>query len=126
MTTRNVWIAIALLSAAACGGYSSGPPSQPPGNTTPPSGGVSVTNNAFSPAALSVSVGTTVVWAWNTCTGDPYAGSQTCANHNVIFDDGSASSVTQDQGTFSKTFNAAGTFTYHCTLHPMTGTVTVQ
>jgi plastocyanin len=126
MKRGNVWIAVALISAAACGGYSSGPPSQTPGNTTPPAGGISVSNNAFSPATLNVQVGATVVWAWNTCTGDPYTGSQTCANHNVIFDDGSTSSSTQDQGTFSKIFNTAGTFTYHCTLHPMTGTVVVQ
>jgi len=75
---------------------------------------------------IAVAFGATVVWALNTCTGDPYTGSQTCANHNVIFDDGSSSSSTQDQGTFSKTFNTAGTFAYHCTLHPMTGTVVVQ
>jgi plastocyanin len=126
MKTRSVWFALVLISTVACGGYSSGPPSQAPGNTNPPVGGVSVSNNAFTPATLTVTVGTTVVWAWNACTGDPYSGNQTCVNHNVIFDDGSSSSGTQDQGTFSKTFNAAGTFTYHCTLHPMTGTVTVQ
>ena len=83
-------------------------------------------NNAFSPAATTVTAGTTVVWAWNSCTGDPYGGNQLCASHNVTFDDGSTSSATMDQGTFSKSFPTAGTFTYHCTVHPMTGTVTVQ
>jgi plastocyanin len=129
MTTRNVCLALALISAAACGGsYSSAPPQQqqPPGNTPPPSGGISVTNNAFSPATKTVTAGSTVQWAWNTCTGDPYGGSETCVSHNVTFDDGSASSPTQDKGTFSRSFSTAGTFPYHCTIHLMTGSITVQ
>jgi plastocyanin len=44
----------------------------------------------------------------------------------VTFDDGVAS-PTQSDGTYSRTFAAAGTYTYHCTVHPsMTGTITVQ
>jgi plastocyanin len=47
--------------------------------------------------------------------------------HSVTFDDGSGS-VTQDHGTFSKVFNAAGTFNYHCSVHgaAMAGSITVQ
>jgi plastocyanin len=96
-------------------------------NTPPPIGGISVTNNMFSPGTKTVAVGASVQWAWNTCTGDAYNG-QTCVQHSVTFDDGSASSALQDQGTFNKTFNTAGTFTYHCSVHgaAMTGSITVQ
>jgi plastocyanin len=129
MTTRNVCIAFVLISAAACGGssYSSGPTSQTPGNTTPPSGGISVTNNMFTPDAKSVAVGTTVQWAWNSCTGDPYGGSQACVSHNVVFDDGVTSGL-QDRGTFSRMFNTIGTYNYHCSVHglAMAGSITVQ
>jgi plastocyanin len=129
MTTRNVGVALALISAAACGGgYSSGPPSQTPGNTPPPTGAISVMNNNFSPAAKTVTAGSSVEWAWNSCTGDPYGGTQTCVSHNIVFDDG-ATSGTKDQGTYSRTFAAAGTYNYHCSFHVlqgMTGTITVQ
>lgn len=130
MTTRNVCIALALISVAACGGgYSSGPTSQPPGNTPAPTGGISVANNSFSPDAKTVPVGTLVQWAWNSCTGDPYGGNQTCVSHSVTFDDGSTSSPLKDQGTFSRSFAAPGTYNYHCSVHVaqgMVGTITVQ
>lgn len=126
---KGVYVALAVASLCGCGGggYSSTSPTPPVGNTPPPVGGVSVTNNAFSPATKAVNVGTTVQWAWNSCTGDPYGG-QTCVSHNVTFDDGVAS-PTQDRGTFNRTFGTAGTFNYHCTIHGaavMAGSITVQ
>jgi plastocyanin len=129
MRTRNVCVALALISVGACGGSggSTAPNNQPTGNTTPPAGGISVTNNNFSPSAKSVVVGTDVKWAWNTCSGDSYSGGQTCVGHSVTFDDG-VTSATQDQGTFNRTFAVAGTYNYHCAVHgaAMSGTITVQ
>ena len=129
MRPMNVCMALALISAIACGGgYSSGPPSQTPGNMTPPTGGISVTNFAFSPDVKSVPVNTTVQWAWNSCTGDPYGGTQTCVQHNIVFDDGVTSGL-KDQGTYSRTFGVAGPYPYHCSIHAaqgMTGSITVQ
>jgi plastocyanin len=132
MTTRNVCIAIALMSAAACGGSASTAPSgngntnPSPGNTNPPVGGITVTNNAFTPDAKTVAAGTSVQWAWDSCSGDVYSG-QTCISHNVVFDDGTASGL-QSQGTFSRTFTVAGTYDYHCAVHglAMKGTIIVQ
>lgn len=121
---KEVCKAVAVASLIACGGGSnsvSPPPPPPP----PPPGGVSITNDVFTPASRTVTVGSIVSWEWNTCSGDVYTGQQ-CASHNVTFDDGVAS-PTQDQGSYSRTFTAAGTYTYHCTVHPqMTGTITVQ
>ena len=132
MTTKIVCIALALIAASACGGEggSNGPPTGPPSNTPPPTGGITVSNNTFSPAAKTVTPGTTLVWAWNSCTGgDGYGGgSETCVAHNVLFDDGVTSGL-KDKGTFSRPFSAAGTFNYHCTVHQaegMTGSVVVQ
>ncbi len=130
MTATNVCIALALISAAACGGGgSTGTTTQPISNTPPPPGGISVTNNAFTPASKTVAVGAPVEWAWNSCTGDPYGGTQTCVRHSVTFDDGSTSSALKDQGTFSRSFAVAGTYNYHCSVHVaqgMTGSITVQ
>ena len=126
MTTRNVCVALALVSAAACGG--SGSTGTPSGvNTPPPTGGISVTNNAFTPATKTIAPGATVQWAWNSCTGDPYGGNQTCVFHDILFDDGSTSGQ-MDHGTFSRTFTAAATYNYHCSIHgaAMSGTIIVQ
>ena len=129
MATRIVCIALALLSVAACGGAggSTAPGNQQTGNTAPPAGGISVTNNAFSPSAKTVTVGTDVKWAWNTCSSDYYSGGQTCVGHSVTFDDGTTS-PTQDQGTFNRAFAVAGTYNYHCSVHgaAMSGSITVQ
>ncbi len=80
----------------------------------------------FTPGTKTVAVGTAVKWAWNSCSGDSYNG-QTCVSHSVTFDDGIAS-ATQDQGTYTRTFDVAGTYNYHCSIHgtAMSGTITVQ
>jgi len=127
---KGLFVAIAFASLSACGGggYSSSPPSNnpPAGNTPPPSNGISVQNNLFSPGTKTIAVGSEVKWAWNSCTNDAYNG-QTCVAHSVTFDDG-ATSPTQDQGTYSRTFTTAGTYNYHCSVHgaAMAGTITVQ
>jgi plastocyanin len=78
---------------------------------------VSIENFSFSPATITVKKGTTVTWTNNDTTA-----------HTVTADSGNAfDSGTMEQGkTFSHTFDSAGTFKYHCTLHSdMHGTVTV-
>lgn len=122
---RKVCKSVAVVCLIACGGGGSSPVTPDPTPPSPPPGGVSVTNNLFTPASRAVAVGAVVSWVWHSCTGDVYTGQQ-CASHSVTFDDGVAS-PTQDQGSFNRTFTAAGTYTYHCTVHPsMTGTITVQ
>jgi plastocyanin len=126
---KQVCAAVAIACAFGCGGAggdATSPTPPPVGNTPPPADGISVTNDAFSPGTKSVAVGAVLRWAWNTCSGDPYYG-QTCVAHSVTFDDG-VTSPTQDQGTFTRTFAAAGTYNYHCSVHgaAMSGSITVQ
>ena len=105
----SLFLLITVLAAACGGDY----------GTNPGGGGgnVQVQNNRFSPAATTVAGGTTVTWSW----------SSGGVNHNVTFDDGVTSSPTQGSGSHSRTFGAAGTFGYRCTLHAgMNGAVTVQ
>jgi plastocyanin len=104
-----------LLAVAACSGDDDG--GQGPGET--PEGDVQVRNNFFDPDELEVVPGATVVWAWS-------SGGVT---HNVTFTDGEQSG-NQSSGTYERTFEAAGSFPYHCTLHGsatsgMRGVVTV-
>lgn len=78
---------------------------------------IEIEDFAFVPQAAKISVGDTVTWenydeAPHTATGD-----------NGEFDSGN---LATDQ-TFSHTFDTAGTFTYHCNVHPnMTGSIVVE
>jgi plastocyanin len=135
---RFVIGAILAAALAGCGGagggYGTGPGtgSNPGGGTT--TGGssnvVTISNQSFAPNAMTVAAGTSVTWKWNDCSGgDGYGSGATCVGHNVTFDDGSGlASATQEQGTFSRTFAAKGTYKYHCTIHgpAMSGEVVVQ
>jgi len=78
---------------------------------------VTIKDFEFTPSAITIKVGDTVTWTNN----GP-------SIHTVTADDGSFDSGDLSGGkTFSHTFQTAGTFAYHCSLHPfMKATVTVQ
>ena len=92
-------------------------------STPPPSGNaVNIQNFAFNPQTITVSAGSTVTWT-----------NLDSVQHQIAADSGQAaiadfSSPDMTQGsTYSYTFNTAGTWTYHCSIHPsMKGTVIVQ
>ncbi|MDE3077668.1 MAG: cupredoxin family copper-binding protein [Chloroflexota bacterium] len=117
------------------GGYGR-PPASPTPASTPAAAGTSGTSPAqttveaqivepggaafswgYSPATLTIHTGDTVTWT--------NAGS---IAHSVTADDGSFDSGLLNHGaSWSMTFSAAGTYTYHCAPHPwMKGTVVVQ
>jgi plastocyanin len=129
-STVSVFLIVALFACGGGGSSTSNGVTDPPAPPPPPPNGstssLTVTNNKYTPKLDSVSVGATLTWSWNTCTGDGYGGS-TCSSHSVTFDDG-PSSLTQDSGEFSRMFATAGTYTYHCKVHgaAMTGTVVVH
>lgn len=78
---------------------------------------VSIIDFSFQPATITVSLGTTVTW---TLMGSrPH----TSTSDTGMWDSG----ILSNGQTFSHTFSQAGTFTYHCSVHPnMKGTVIVQ
>ena len=79
---------------------------------------VSITNFAFSPGSVTVGIGDTVTWT-NNQAGVPHTVTSDTAG---VMDSGTLASG----ATYAKTFDAAGTFTYFCAIHPtMTGTVIV-
>jgi plastocyanin len=125
---------VGLLACAAalagCGGSGSSPaasaaasasaPSEAATSEAPVAGGgdaVTIQNFAFGPASLSVATGTTVTWTNNDT-----------APHTATADDGSFDSKSIAPGaTFSQAFDTAGTFAYHCSIHPnMTATIEVN
>jgi plastocyanin len=79
---------------------------------------VVIENFAFSPAAITVSIGTTVTWT-----------NKDSATHTVVSTSGNVlnSGNIPQGGTFSFTFKDKGSYDYHCGVHPsMTGKVVVQ
>ena len=123
------------MVAAACGSnYSSATPTSPapvpaPTTATPPastgsSSAVSIPVNAavlgtaaFAPDALTVDAGTTVTWT-NT---------DSVAHTSTSDAPGWDSGIVAPGGRFSRSFQTAGTFQYHCAIHPgMVGTVVVR
>ena len=94
------------------------PMSHSSSTTTASTNSVTIENFAFSPASISVKKGTTVTWTNKDST-----------EHTVTETDGAAGPKSDNLGTnktYSFTFDTAGTFHYHCSIHPdMKGTVTV-
>lgn len=78
---------------------------------------IELTDFMFSPAALTVPVGTTV--SWKNLDEEP---------HTVISVDGLFRSGALDKDeAFRFTFSSAGTFRYVCSIHPkMVGTIVVN
>lgn len=131
-----------LVFAAACGGSSP----TGGGNTQPTVQNVNMNDNAgaapyaYSPATVTVKVGTTVKWTnggatAHTATSD--ATPQPIWNSGTVLPGGSTSCPPADPycqpsgtpaGTYQMTFNNPGTYQYHCEFHGpqgMTGTITV-
>jgi plastocyanin len=77
---------------------------------------VTITDFKFGPATITVHVGDTVTWT----NSSPMPHSATADNNS--FDTG----IVKPGASASHTFTQAGTFTYHCNVHPfMHGTVIV-
>jgi len=79
--------------------------------------GVNIQNFAFQPTPLMITVGMTVTWT-----------NRDSASHTTTSDSGIWNSGPLSNGkSFSFTFNQAGTFAYHCDIHPnMHGMIVVS
>lgn len=85
------------------------------GTTTPNT--ITISGSAFGPSSLSVKVGTVVTWKNN----DAIAHTAT-SNNGTTFNTGNIA----PGGSASYTTTTAGSFPYHCEIHPgMTATLVV-
>ena len=119
-------LAVALF-AAACGGSSgtsttAGPATTGGASTTATSAAASgaqvvLKGFAFTPASVTIKAGESVTWT-----------NQDGTTHTVTADKGEFDSGSLGaDGTFTFKFDKAGTYPYHCSVHPnMTGTIVVQ
>src|SRR6266705_4735280 len=110
-----------IVALAACSGatgiYGGGGGNQNP----PPANTINASPNlVFSPGTLTINSGETVTYAFGSVA------------HNVIFDGRNAATPNDIAGnnaniSVRRTFGTAGTYAYHCNIHPiMTGTVVVR
>jgi len=126
---RLALLSTVLIFAAACSDYStpSGAPSPTPSPTPMPGGSSSsvaipvgaefLGNKAYAPDEVTVAVGTTVTWTNTDSTSHTTTSDTTGWNSGIV----------SPGGQYSFAFQTAGTFPYHCAIHPgMIGTVVVR
>ena len=104
-----------LAGTAACSSDSNGPPAT--GDISIVSGAATKTTTAFAPNPLTKGIATpTVTWVNNDGT-----------THRIVSDTPLFASANLGSGaSFSFVFTAAGTYPYHCSIHPnMVGTITI-
>jgi len=86
------------------------------GGTVPGANEVWIQNMAFNPSTISVTAGTTITFTNKDAIG------HTVTSDSGLFDSGTVAA----NGTYQYTFSTAGTFAYHCKIHPgMTASVSV-
>lgn len=113
-------VAVVALAACSSGGGTNGTPGAAASGCTKStaSGTVAagVKDFEFTPTAVSAKVGDVITWTNNGA-----------AQHNPTLDDGSCQTDPINAGaTGSLTFSKAGTFLFHCAIHPsMKGTITI-
>lgn len=130
LSLRLALVSAIVTFAIGCGSSYSSPSTSPSPTPSPtptpggpsssvaiPDGAASLGNSAYTPDDLNIAVGTTVTWM-NTDS----------ISHTSTSDvSGWNSGVVAPGGQFSFAFQTAGTFPYHCTIHPgMVGTVVVR
>lgn len=96
--------------------------------------GVSIVDKDFDPTSIVVAQGDTVTWTVTKSIGEPHtvtSGKPSDADKGAVFDsqktDANLAKLKDNGGTFSVTFDKAGTYAYFCAIHPadMTGEVVV-
>ena len=119
---RSLSIATSLAAVLACGG-GTGPYGGSGGGGTPPPPPATVEARpslVFTPGNLVINAGETMTFAFGT------------VGHNVTFDNRVAATPADIPGanankSVQRTFAVAGTYQYHCNIHPgMAGSITVQ
>jgi plastocyanin len=79
---------------------------------------VDIAKMTYSPQSITIATGDTVEWT-----------NQMGMTHTVTPDNDEfpgSGPIAPNGGTFSHTFDAAGTISYHCEIHPfMTGTLVI-
>lgn len=138
---HRIWSALfaAPVALAACGytaptdGGNLPPPTTAPNDIRIVVGARQLTTTAFNPNPKTVSLGgnasVAVRWINGDISGSGDYTTGTATPHTIVSDDGAfpSSESLGGNATFSVNITAAGSYPYHCGIHPsMVGTVTVD
>jgi plastocyanin len=86
-------------------------------SVTIPAGAAALGERAFNPALADIGIGTTVTWVNADSVAHTSTSNQAGWNSNTL----------APGARFSLKYDTAGTFAYHCAIHPgMVGTVVVK
>ena len=110
------FFAIALLAVLSAAASLAPNPRAPAAEAATRSVTIKIANFDFSPGVITVPAGTAVTWV-----------NQDDDAHDIVADNKSFHSSPLDTGeSYSFTFTAAGTYGYHCGIHPhMVGKIVV-
>jgi plastocyanin len=115
----SIFVSIALLFVLLNAGCTQQAQNQGTNQTNTPGGKTVILKNfAFDPAELKIKAGDTVVWT-----------NKDSVVHNLVSDAGGEilSPTISVGGTYSRTFNTAGEYPYHCEIHAgMKGKIIVE
>jgi len=117
MRTRLILLIATLIGVVSCGSSSTPTSPSPGSNVSIVPGALTLTTTAYNPNPITISRGMAVTWVNNDSI-----------THTSVSDSNAWNSGNIAPGaSFTQAFQSAGTFTYHCVIHPnMVGTVTVQ
>ena len=124
LSSLVVLFAIASMVAIAPGAFAmhhEATVTNAPGSSTP--GCEETADGCFIPNTVTIDVGGTVTWENNDTAAHTSTGGSATEGPSGVFD----SSLIMAGSSFSHTFDSAGTYDYHCMVHPwMEGTVIVE
>jgi plastocyanin len=123
-------VPLAFSVAAACGSSGTGPDTPPDvaGDISIVRGASLLTTTAFSPNPQTVSLADGGEVRWVNADGGSSYGGGAPVSHQITSDNGAfaTSQPFRPGQTYTITLAAAGTYHYHCAIHPnMVGTITV-
>ena len=105
-----ILIILSMLFVLGC--KTSTEATQPSPNPSPNANTITIRDNTFSPATITVDPGTTITWVYNGSAVHTVT-SGTRNNHTGLFNSGDL----RNGNTFQFTFTDSGTYHYHCHYH---------
>ncbi len=119
---------ILVLTTVSCGGSTApGGGGGGGGGGTCPVATFCLLSSSFSPTTRTVTVGTTVTWRNDALIAHNVTWDDAAGRNAALQGDGAGDIAQFDTGSHTRLFNTAGTYGFHCTIHPgMNGTLTVQ
>ena len=107
-------LVLTLAGLSSCNKNSSTP--------APSSNTITIHDNYYDPASLTVSVGTTVVWRDSGANPHTVTSGTPTVSPGALFDSGTLN----NGGGFTFVFGQPGTYTYFCRFTGESGSITVQ